>query len=508
MRPILSRLAHRAWHIRQYWTGTPGCGHGRDEARSTAMPTASIRAAVITACAAVAVQAAEWTWTWTPAAGDAPPSAAATAFKYGKDWAYAVEIDDGPKWVRDFAVPFLAAHAFTDAPPGIAGGRRLPFVGSVAAVVANIGFNDAHVSWDDLRALREAGWGVMNHSFDHRGYHWKPEGRLDDDAVAVDAWWSQALLAAGLGGRAPTGAVYANGYVDYNRGDALARNGVGIATRVGGSCPRELGAAESRWMDFPRNYLDEGVWAKDGGAVLAQLPGADGDGPAAGSLIIDFTHGIERDPASANHRRWKDRLTTIAGRWGADGADRLWCAPTAEVADYVRAARAARITVAPGRLGVSLPDGIPGSALTIRIRGGGAAAKVQAPAGGALHRQGADLVLTTPNLGTPGAPPPSPRIVAVYDGPAVSIDLPMPARIAGVVVGVAGGPKADATWRIALRTAAGARPLAERTLPGGRWTVGGQLCPLLPLQQPVAATGLTVEPVPELRRMVVWAVAE
>jgi hypothetical protein len=186
--------------------------------------------------AIIPASAAEWSWTWKPAPGDKTASASITTCKYGKSWAYAVEIDDGPKWVRSFAVPFLARHHFTDAPPGVAGGKALPFVGSVAAVVGAVGFNDSNVDWDDLKALSEAGWGVMNHSFDHRGLHWQESGKLNDREVADDAYWSQTILAAGLpGGRAPTGAVYANGYVDYNRNDVLAKAGIGIATRVGGS---------------------------------------------------------------------------------------------------------------------------------------------------------------------------------------------------------------------------------------------------------------------------------
>ncbi len=450
--------------------------------------------------------AVEWTWTWTPAAGDRPATATVATLKYGKDWAYAVEIDDGPKWVRSFAVPFLAAHAYTDAPPGVPGGRRMPFVGSVAVIAASTGFNSANVDWDDLRALGEAGWGTMNHSFDHRGNHWEEKARLDDRAVAEDAYWSQTLLAAGLpGGRAPTGAVYANGYVDYNRNDVLAKAGIGIATRVGGSSTRDVTSPQVRWLDFPRNYLDDGVWVKGGGEAMAQFPGAEADGPGPGTLVIDFTHGIDQKPDSPNQQRWRTRLETIARRWGAGGSDRLWCAPTAEVADYVRAAKAAKLSVAAGRLGVTLPDGMPGSALTVRLRGIGAKAVLVAPAGGSLHRQGDDVVLTTPCIGRSGAA--APALTAIYDGKPASLDFAKPARIAGVIVGIAGGPKAESTWRLALRTAAGEMPIGSRTLAAGRWVVGAQLCPIVPTAEPVLASGITVQAIPEMQRLVVWAVA-
>jgi len=469
------------------------------------MPSRAALLLTLGACAG----AVEWTWTWTPAVGDKPATATVATFKYGKDWAYAIELDDGPKWVRSFAVPFLAAHAYTDAPPGVAGGKRLPFVGSVAAIIASTGFNSANVDWDDLRALGEAGWGVMNHSFDHRGYHWEEKGKLDDRAVAEDAFWSQALFAAGLpGGRAPTGAVYANGYVDYNRNDALAKAGIAIATRVGGSSTRDVTSAEVRWLDFPRNYLDDGVWVKDGnGDPLAQFPGAAADGPAAGTLVIDFTHGIDEKADSANQQRWRTRLETIAKRWGAGGADRLWCAPTAEIADYVKAAKAATISIKPGRLSITLPDAVPGSALTLRLRGIGAKATLTAPAGGVLHRQDGDVVLTTPLIGKRGTAPPAPALTAIYDGPPVSTVFAKPARIAGVVVGIGGCPKTDSEWKLALRTAAGEQPIGSRTLAAGKWVVGAQLCPIVPSAEPILATGITVSAIPEMQRMVVWALA-
>lgn len=461
---------------------------------------------LLLACS-IPVQAADWTWSWPAGAGDAPVAASVTTFKYGKDWAYAVEIDDGPKWVRTFAIPFFATYHFTDAPPGVAGGRKLPFVGSVAAIVSGIGYNETNVDWNDLKALVDAGWGVMNHSFDHRGRSWGEGGKLSDEEIAVDACWSQAILASGAGGRLPTGAVYANGYTDYNRHDALAKAGIVIATRVGGSSTRDVTDPAVKWLDFPRNYLDEGVWSGSGkGDPMAQFPGAVAAGPPAKSLIIDFTHGIEQQPAHVNHQRWLSRLQTIERNWGAGGSDALWCAPTAEVADYVHAAEAATVRVAGGRLTVSLPDAVPGSALTLRITGISASAAVKPPAGGALYRQGDAVVLTTPCIGRPGGRSTLPRLVSVYDGPAKDVRFDKPVEVAGVTLGVRGSPKAAETYRVSLRTALGDRQIGERELTAGKWVVGSQLCAVMPQAQPILATGVVLQSVPELQHLVVWGV--
>jgi hypothetical protein len=191
---------------------------------------------------ALTLTAADWSWSWRPAAGAAVPQAEICPFKYGKQWSYAIEIDDGPKWAATFAVPFLAEYTYTDAPPGVAGGKMRPFVGGLAVIVNAVGANDTIVTWDDFKAMTAAGWGVLNHSLSHSGRSWGDEsGRLTDEQIREDGFWSQALIAYGLGtGRAPTGYVYANGYVDYNRGGTLDRLGLRVATRVGGKTPADI----------------------------------------------------------------------------------------------------------------------------------------------------------------------------------------------------------------------------------------------------------------------------
>ena len=149
-------------------------------------------------------------------------------------------------------------------PAGVHGGVRRPFVGSVAVIVGVIGNNDATVNWRTWgRCSTRAG--ADNHSFDHRANDWSGDSaKLSDAQAREDAFWSQTLLAANLpGGRAPTGAVYANGYTDYNRCDALADCGIRIATRVGGASPRDVLSPQVKWMDFPRSYLDENVWVNE-----------------------------------------------------------------------------------------------------------------------------------------------------------------------------------------------------------------------------------------------------
>ena len=238
---------------------------------------------------------------------------------------------------------------------------------------------------------------------------------------------------------------------------------------------------------------------------MADFPGGGKESPAANNFIIDFTHVIEQKPGSANQERWRTRLKTIEGRWGAGGADTLWCAPTAEVADYVRAAKAARVTVAAGKLTIALPDEIPGSAITVRILGIGPQAALKAPEGGAVYRQGDAVVLTSPRIGLWGVAAPKPRIKCIYDGPAVSVDFPKPVAIAGVTLRVFGNAPVAQPYRLAVRTADGEKVFAERTV-GPGWVVGGHLCPIIPTGPAITGTGIAVTAAPQLKAMSVWAI--
>lgn len=453
----------------------------------------------------LALVGAEWSWTWKATGG--APRAEVCPFKYGKQWAYAIEIDDGPKWAATFAVQFLAEYAYTDAPPGVAGGKPQPFVGGIAVIVNAVGANSTIVNWDDLKAMTTAGWGVINHSLSHSGRSWGDEaGRLNDDQIMEDGFWSQALIAYGLGiNRAPTGYVYANGYVDYNRGGVLPKLGVRIATRVGGKTPADVTTGEIDWLDYGRNYLDEGTWSADQkGDPMSGIPVLDGDGPVK-RFVIDFTHGIEQKAESANHQRWRTRLKTISERWGARGKDNLWCAPTGEVADYLRASRVAKVVATREKLTVTIPDDIPGTALTVRLSGIPEKAALTAPQGGTLHRQGDTVWVTTPVIGEAGSPSPLPGLRQVYAGPPGEITFDNASDVAGVAVQIAHELPFKFSYRVLLRTASGERQLVEKQMPAG-WFVGTNFHAIMPTAVPISATGLTLMPQPGINKVVVWAV--
>jgi Polysaccharide deacetylase len=388
-----------------------------------------VLSAVLTTTAAFA---AEWSWQWKASAGEAAPQATVCQFLYGKEWAYTLEIDDAPVTTLTVAQPLLAKYHYTDAPPGVPAGKPLPLVGGSAVIVGSMGTHKNTVlQWEDIRRLQQAGWGVINHSYFHVGRTWgTPPEILTTEQFRRDLFWSQTVLALEVGqGRAPTHFVYPNGYMDYR--NHLAEFGLHSGSRVSGSGSPSVYGQKADFYDMTRSYLDEGAWTNEWSKSdpMADFPKP---GPAAGDVHVDFTHGISADPNSANYRRWIQRLDTIAGRYGQAGRDSLWSAPTGQILDYVTAARAAKVTVQAGKLTVELPDSIPGSRLTVMLKGIPAASALTAPAGATLYRQGDTAWITTPMIGQPGSPCPKPQVKRIYAGAIKDMAWDRPIRLAAV----------------------------------------------------------------------------
>lgn len=424
---------------------------------------------------------AEFRWRWK---GSTIPEAQVTTFLYGKQWAYSVEIDDGPASTLTVSQPLLASFRFSDAPPGVGGGKSLPFVGGAAVFPLRVGTGSpAYLETVQLQQLERAGWAVLNHGYAHRGNSWEPDGALTSAQLNEELFWSQLVLAASRESRrSPAHFVYPNGYMAYQ--SSLRTVGLLSASRVGGKKPG-LGAL----TDLDRNYLDESVWSK-GNDPLVGLPRA----PQPGQWVIDFTHGMEAAPTSANHKRWRERLGYIE-RLG----DALWCAPTPAVVAYLQAARAARLQPERGGLALTLPDELPGTRLTVKLSG--VPESATAPPDTVLYRQKDTVWLTTPLLNKPDVAPPA-ALECLYTGPVRSLSFPKPVRIAGVRLLQQGETRPEFRLSLVLTTPGKPQLLAEgRLKPAwGVWL----LYALLPNAPATLATGLVPTTDPALTAMEVW----
>jgi peptidoglycan/xylan/chitin deacetylase (PgdA/CDA1 family) len=425
---------------------------------------------------------AEFRWRWK---GVSPaPEVRVAPFLYGKSWAYSVEIDDGPASTLAVSLPLLASYYFTDAPPGVSGGKLLPFVGGAAVFPLRVGTGSpAYLETAQLPQLERAGWAVLNHGYAHRGNSWEPDGALTPAQLREELFWSQVVLAAErTSRRSPTHFVYPNGYMAYQ--SHLSAFGLTSGSRVGGKKP-----GLDTLSDLDRNYLDESVWSKANDPLMG-LPRA----PQPGQWVIDFTHGMEAAPTSPNHKRWRERLGFIE-RLG----DALWCAPTPAVAAYLQAARAAKLKVERDGLTLTLPENLPGSPLTLQLKG--LPADAATPPGATLYRQGDTAWLTTPQIGKPDVAPPA-ALERLYTGPVRELHFPGPVRVAGVRLLQRGETRPDFRLSLALTTSGHPQILADTPLKPawGVWL----LYPLLPNAKATTATGIVPTTDPALTTMEVW----
>lgn len=458
-------------------------------------------APVASGAAPAGVAAWHWEWKWKAAAGEAAPKVEVSPLKYGKGWAYAVEIDDGPASTIKVSAPLLARYQWNDAPPGVAGGTNRPFSGGAAVILSSVDTgNSTGLTYAQLEELKKAGWSILNHSYWHTGNHWDPKNFLKPEDFRRELFWSQAVYAEMIGnGRGATHFVYPNG--DYHYQDYLAEFGLQSASRVGASSPRKLMDAKANLRDWTRNYLDEGVWSQQSGALWG-LP----EKPAAGDFVIDFTHGMDGDENSANNKRWVARLDHLAKTYGPQGDNSMWVAPSDEVANYAVAAKAAKVTSGPGDVSVTLPDTLPGSALTLKITG--LPAKAASPAGATVFRQGDTVWVTTPLLGAAGSALPAPRVHRIYSGPIKPLTWDKPVAIAGVRIRQFGGGAPGFVLKMDYTTPDGK---TESLLPDGetklepRWG-SWVLFSTVPDRPAPSAKELRVTPGKDLNEMEVWAV--
>ena len=262
------------------------------------------------------------------------------------------------------------------------------------------------------------------------------------------------------------------------------------------------------FLSLPRCYLDEGAWTNPY-RMGAPMDGIPTGGPAEGDLIIDFTHDLSPDPDSANQKRWRERLATLADIFGADGKDEFWSAPTEDVISYWRAAKAAEAKLAPGILSVSLPDTLPGTPLTIRLEGVPANANIPAPAGGSISRKDSTVWITTPVIGTPGAAPLTPPVKQVFKGPpAPSIPLDSPRRIAAVRVRQHGNPTPDRQLNVNVTRPDGSSENFSAQTQPDTFVSGTHVFSSVPNREAPLAKSVEITSDPSIKEVEIWAVDE
>ncbi|MEI6033558.1 MAG: hypothetical protein WCS65_04645 [Verrucomicrobiae bacterium] len=460
---------------------------------------------------------ADATWRWEcPELGAAAESVTVEPVKFGKSWAYALEFDDGGVFAQTIAAPMLEKLSFTDAPPGVSGGRKISFVASMALYPFVLdGDNGTLLTWEQIRGLRDKGWGVSNHSYWHTGNHWEPKEFLDEAQMRRELFWSQAVLSHFLAGGKEIirRFVYPSG--DFHYGPFLAEYGlnttpVAVKNRNSLSDPPAPFDAATKFRLTDRNNMDAGAWDKRGGDDMESFPQPR---PAPGELVLDFTHGMGKEGES-NVLRWERRLGKIASDFGAGGDDSVWCGATGEIIAYHATAIKARAGSDKGGVFVEVPPGSFKTPLTLRIKLSRPLEKLPAaPPGALLYRQGDQLWLTTPPVGddlTPGFL----RAKPAHTGPfQQKITFAQPVRLAAVRILQKGDPGAgfvpEIAW-LAKDGSTGKVPVenALRWVPTksrwGNWL----LFPVVPDQPAPEVVELNFNPSPCFKQVEVWTIEQ
>ncbi|GHT21038.1 hypothetical protein FACS189430_00450 [Bacteroidia bacterium] len=446
----------------------------------------------------------EWTYTWAGNPADSAIRASICPVKYGKKWAYSIEIDDGTRQTGLFAPDFFATFKYTDAPPEIRGGTPMPVVGSLSVIVSPVDADCRVLTHGDLSQIQKKGWSIANHSYSHSGRTWGdlPE-ILSEESMVKDLFWSQTILTTwNIHGCVPVHYVYPNGYTDY--ANHFDETEIISASLVGGTDGRNILHPDTgKRLYLDRTFLDESVWSNTGNP----LEGLPLNGFKTGDLQIDFTHAINTVPFSSNQKRWKERLRHLEQTYGAQGSDEFWSAPPDEVIRYTHAAQDSKIEVASNRFTLSLPEHRAGTSLTVKLDNVPNATRMDAPEGGVIYRQDKTVWLTTPLIGE-CCKKVKPAVKEIYRGAMVqNLVFSKPIKIAAVQVKVHGNP-VDMALSLCLPDSS--RMYFDGIAASSYYMTGYQLFSQYPNHDAITATGIHVDVEHNYcyREMVVWTLEE
>ena len=183
----------------------------------------------------ISVNSAEYTYKWKGNSGK-NVKASISPLKYGKRWAYSIEFDDGGAFPVTYGEALISKFKWTDAPPGVKGGKEKTFVGTCAINPFSINTpNKTSLNWQQIKDLQKKGWGFVNHSYWHTGVHWDPKKMNSPEQFRRELFWSLAIIGHKLYDSKFTTPyfVYPNG--DHNYSKYLGEFAIRYGTRCHGS---------------------------------------------------------------------------------------------------------------------------------------------------------------------------------------------------------------------------------------------------------------------------------
>jgi peptidoglycan/xylan/chitin deacetylase (PgdA/CDA1 family) len=323
------------------------------------------------------------------------PALAKASLRYDKDFAYSLTFDDGGIDAYTCALPILSGGTACNGVnfPGLSFtdgcGNSQFFKAGLAWNGANALGLDAHdgrtvgkMTWQQLDAVYDNGWDVLNHSFSHKS---RSTHTLTSQDYITEIEANRPYVRDRTRNKiemplfvVPSGDVNYQSMA-YSRGQKLVFDQAGTTIGVGGLSVKS---------DFiPNGQVIHRQLLED-----ALNSGVDKIGAVANKSINgekiwynEFTHSLNGS-TGLTFDNFKKHLDRIANTWGKNGTDRVWMASLQEVYEYltVRKNITYTATIKGNQLILDfdmsqLPDWLRRKHLTLVVNSGGSFSKIEVP---------------------------------------------------------------------------------------------------------------------------------
>lgn len=307
------------------------------------------------------------------------PNIEFTKFRFNKDFAYSLTLDDGNVNDINVVYPMLSGgttpdgqthpgHFYTDG----CGNNQVFRVGF--SIMGNHTFDVTNglnfMSWSQVNSLLQADWDLFNHSFDHCAYG------CDYDAEVLN---NVAIIESKTGFR-PTHFAVPSGDDEGYTVPAFA-NGMITVSDQNYLFPGNGGLEILNQMNLYQFRLHRNTLEQE-----APPYGNDIDNIAAVSQsgnkywFSEYSHKVgyaNQSYVSVNAYNFKNYMNYIENNYGRFGSDRVWFAPTQEVYEYLVVKQNTQISntsISNNQLVITLnlvnvPDNLRRNSLTLLLGG-------------------------------------------------------------------------------------------------------------------------------------------
>ncbi|MBN2237881.1 MAG: T9SS type A sorting domain-containing protein, partial [Bacteroidales bacterium] len=265
--------------------------------------------------------------------------------KYNKDFAYSLTLDDGKYDTYAYAFKLLNGGEISQTGESFDGlfytngcGNNIPFRGSTAWNSVNFSFYDLHINtpdyitWTQLQDMLSAKWDVLNHSYSHAAYgdtDYNFQISENQNAVFAKTGFEMTQFVVPSGDLNYVNPAFALGMqtVYSNQSDYLGYDsGIDIDAPF-----------DTYQLKIYRRYMYDDLYNPSN--IMDKLNEIAQNSRNGNHLWWnDFTHRVIPTPTGGSlvWETFKSYMQQIADQYGANGTDRIWFAPQAEILNYLK----------------------------------------------------------------------------------------------------------------------------------------------------------------------------